>query len=201
MKEFNESMAHSDPFRQFEDWFRDVKEKNIHVPNAMTLSTVNSENRPSARVVLLQNFSPEGFVFYTNYRSQKAKDIEQNPFCSVIFFWPELQRQVRIEGKLAKVSDEASDTYFMSRPYGSRLGAWASPQSDVIQNRKVLEEKLNKVTKEFEGKEVVRPGWWGGYILVPDRFEFWQERESRLHDRICYLKQKDGSWKMFRIAP
>ncbi len=201
MKEFNESIAHHDPFRQFEDWFRAVTESKLSVANAMTLSTVDSNNRPSARVVLLQSVVPEGFVFYTNYKSRKAKEIEHNPLCCVTFFWPELQQQVRIEGKLKKVDEETSEKYFMSRPYESRLGAWVSPQSEIISNRKVLEEGLDAITKEMKGKEVKRPAWWGGYILIPEHFEFWQERESRLHDRICYMKQKKGAWSMCRLAP
>ncbi len=201
MKEFSESIAHHDPFRQFEDWFRAVNDAKLSVANAMTLSTVDSNNRPSARVVLLQSVVPEGFVFYTNYRSRKAKEIEQNPFCCITFFWPELQQQVRIEGKLRKVDEETSEKYFMSRPYESRLGAWISPQSEIIPDRKVLEEGLDAITKEMEGKEVKRPAWWGGYILVPEHFEFWHERESRLHDRICYTKEHEGAWSMCRLAP
>ncbi|MDQ3109716.1 MAG: pyridoxamine 5'-phosphate oxidase [Bacteroidota bacterium] len=201
MIEFNEAIAHQDPFRQFEKWFCAVTDTNLSVANAMTLSTVNSINRPSARVVLLQSVVSEGFIFYTNYRSRKAKEIEQNPFCCVTFFWPELQQQVRIEGKLSKVDEETSDKYFMSRPYESRLGAWISPQSEVIPGRNVLEEGLESITKEMKGKEVKRPSWWGGYILVPEHFEFWQGRESRLHDRICYVKQKNGAWSMCRLAP
>lgn len=201
MKEFNESTAHHDPFKQFESWFLAETEAKISAANAMTLSTVDSNNRPSARLVLLQSFSSAGFIFYTNYMSRKAKEIEQNPFCCVTFFWPELQQQIRIEGRLSKVDEETSEKYFMSRPYESRLGAWISPQSEIIPSRKVLEEELETITKEMKGKEVKRPAWWGGYILVPDHFEFWQERESRLHDRICYMKQKEGGWSMCRLAP
>lgn len=201
MKTFNESTTHHDPFKQFEEWFREVFETQVKVPHAMTLTTVNHEHRPSARVVLMQHFDSEGLFFYTNYKSQKARDIEQNPFCCVVFFWPELQRQVRIEGKLNRVSEEISENYFMSRPYESRLGAWASPQSEIIRDRNVLEEKLEQVVKEFEGKEVTKPAWWGGYVLVPDRFEFWQERHSRLHDRICYVKLENGLWSKNRLAP
>jgi pyridoxamine 5'-phosphate oxidase len=201
MKELNESTIHQDPFKQFEEWFLAAKETSLIVPNAMTLSTVGYDNRPSARVVLLQSFTSAGFIFFTNYKSRKAKEIEQNPFCCITFFWPELQRQIRIDGKLSKVNEQTSDNYFMSRPHGSRLGAWTSPQSEIIENRKVLEEKLDKITKEFEGKEVTRPAWWGGYILVPYHFEFWQEGESRLHDRFFYSKQKEDVWKINRLAP
>lgn len=201
MKEFNESTAHHDPFSQFAEWFRIVTEKKLSVANAMTLSTVDSIHRPSARVVLLQSFDSNGFVFYTNYKSRKAKAIEENPFGCLTFFWPELEQQVRIEGKLAKVDEQTSEKYFMSRPYGSRLGAWISPQSEIIPGREVLEEELDTLTKKMEGKEVTRPAWWGGYILVPDHFEFWLGRENRLHDRICYMKQKEGAWSMCRLAP
>ena len=201
MKEFNESMADPDPFRQFENWFLAAKEANVNIPNAMSLATVDAAHRPSVRVVLMQSFSPAGFVFYTNYRSRKAKEIEQNPYCCVNFFWPELQRQLRIEGRLSPVDEKTSDNYFMTRPYESRLGAWASPQSEIIPDREALENKLEKVKKEFEGKEPTRPAWWGGYLLVPDRFEFWQERESRLHDRISYEGSGNGKWIMHRLAP
>lgn len=201
MEELNEITAAKDPFKQFEAWFKRATEANLPVANAMTLSTVNAAMRPSSRVVLLQSFSKAGFVFYTNYQSRKGKEIEHNPFCCACFFWPELQQQVRIEGKLEKVSPQVSDAYFMSRPHGSRLGAWTSPQSEIIPGRKMLEEKLETVTREFSGKEVSRPGWWGGYAIIPDRFEFWQERESRLHDRIVYQEQPDGTWKMARLAP
>jgi pyridoxamine 5'-phosphate oxidase len=201
MKEFSESTAIHDPFKQFEAWFRVTTEKELSVANAMTLSTVDGNNRPSARVVLLQSYDSAGFIFYTNYKSRKSKEIEQNPFGSLTFFWPELQQQVRIEGKLGKVDEQTSDNYFMSRPYGSRLGAWISPQSEVIPGRQFLEEGLDTIAKKMEGKEVTRPAWWGGYILVPDHFEFWQGRESRLHDRLCYMKQKEGTWSMCRLAP
>lgn len=201
MKELNESTASPDPFVQFENWFGAVKEKSLSVANAMTLSTVDKDHRPSARVVLLQSFDSNGFIFFTNYKSRKGKEIELNPFCCLTFYWPELHQQVRIEGKLSKVDEEVSEKYFMSRPHGSRLGAWISPQSEIIPGRQVLEEGLDAITKKMEGKEVTRPSWWGGYVLVPDHFEFWLGRESRLHDRICYMKQKNGGWSMCRLAP
>lgn len=201
MKEFNESAAHPDPFVQFDNWFSAVKEKSLSVANAMTLSTVDKDHRPSARVVLLQSFDTHGFIFYTNYNSRKGREIELNPFGCLTFYWPELHQQVRIEGKLGKVDEEASEKYFMSRPYGSRLGAWISPQSEIIPGRQVLQEGLDAIAKKMEGKEIKRPSWWGGYALVPDHFEFWLGRESRLHDRICYMKQKIGGWSMCRLAP
>jgi pyridoxamine 5'-phosphate oxidase len=197
----DESMVDADPIKQFETWFRAAVESKVHEPNATVLSTVSAENRPSARVLLLRNFDEKGFVFYTNYNSRKGKDIEKNPYATLTFFWPELERQIRIEGKLEKQSAEESDLYFMSRPLSSRLGAWTSPQSEIIIDRKSLDEALEKITKHFEGKEVTRPEWWGGYVLVPNRIEFWQGRESRLHDRIVYLKMDGGEWEISRLAP
>jgi pyridoxamine 5'-phosphate oxidase len=161
---------------------------------------VNAGGRPSSRVLLLRNFDANGFVFYTNYNSRKAKDIEKNNNASLLFFWPELERQVRVEGKLVKQSAEESDRYFNSRPRESRLGAWTSPQSEIIADRSALDEELAVIIKKFEGKEVPRPEWWGGYTLQPDRIEFWQGRPSRLHDRVCYIKEK-GQWKIVRLAP
>ncbi|HET6991032.1 MAG TPA: pyridoxamine 5'-phosphate oxidase [Bacteroidia bacterium] len=197
----DESMVDANPFRQFETWFSAAAEAKVNEANAMTVSTVNPDNRPSSRIVLLRNFDENGFVFYSNYRSQKAKDIEKNNSASLLFFWPELERQVRIDGKLIKHSAKESDLYFNSRPRESRLGAWASPQSEKLADRKALDELYAKVEKQFEGKEVPRPEWWGGYVLVPDRIEFWQGRPSRLHDRICYSKDLKGNWKIERLAP
>ncbi len=196
----DESMVDADPVKQFGAWFHAAAEAKVNEVNAMVLSTVNEDCRPSARVVLLRNFGPEGFVFYTNYNSRKGREIGQNPFASLTFFWPELERQVRIEGKLRKQTPEDSDSYFLSRPPGSQLGAWASPQSEIIADRHYLEQALDKVTREFEGKKMLRPEWWGGYVLEPDRVEFWQGRPSRLHDRIVYLK-KDDTWEIVRLAP
>jgi pyridoxamine 5'-phosphate oxidase len=196
----DESMVDADPLKQFESWFREAVEGKVNEPNAMVVSTVNAEDRPSSRVLLLRNFDANGFVFYTNYNSRKAKDIEKNNNASLLFFWPELERQVRVEGKLVKQSAEESDRYFNSRPRESRLGAWTSPQSEIIADRNALDEELAVIIKKFEGKEVPRPEWWGGYTLQPDRIEFWQGRPSRLHDRICYIKEK-GQWKIVRLAP
>ena len=196
----DESMVDENPVKQFEKWFCEAVDAKVQEPNAMVISTVNSENRPSSRIVLLRNFDEKGFVFYTNYNSRKGKEIENNPYASLNFFWPEVERQIRIEGKLEKHSGEESDKYFMSRPLSSRLGAWTSPQSEIIRDRKSLDEAYQKITEHFEGKEVMRPEWWGGYVLVPDRIEFWQGRESRLHDRICYLKE-NNHWQIARLAP
>jgi pyridoxamine 5'-phosphate oxidase len=196
----DESMVDADPLKQFESWFREAVEGKVNEPNAMVVSTVNAGGRPSSRVLLLRNFDANGFVFYTNYNSRKAKDIEKNNNASLLFFWPELERQVRVEGKLVKQSAEESDRYFNSRPRESRLGAWTSPQSEIIADRSALDEELAVIIKKFEGKEVPRPEWWGGYTLQPDRIEFWQGRPSRLHDRVCYIKEK-GQWKIVRLAP
>jgi pyridoxamine 5'-phosphate oxidase len=196
----DESMVDADPLKQFESWFREAVEGKVNEPNAMVVSTVNAEHRPSSRVLLLRDFDSNGFVFYTNYNSRKAKEIEKNNNASLLFFWPELERQVRVEGKLIKQTAEESDRYFNSRPRESRLGAWTSPQSEIIPNRNALDEELAVIIKKFEGKEVPRPEWWGGYTLQPDRIEFWQGRPSRLHDRICYMKKND-QWKIVRLAP
>jgi pyridoxamine 5'-phosphate oxidase len=197
----DESMIEPNPLKQFGHWFQQAVDAKVHEPNAMIVSTVGADHRPSARVLLLWNFDSHGFVFYTNYNSRKGKEISVNPYCCLTFFWPELERQVRIEGKLSLQDTKGSDDYFMSRPRSSRLGAWASPQSEVIEGRKALDDVLQKLEKDFEGKEVLRPQWWGGYVLSPDRYEFWQGRESRLHDRICYMKQENETWHISRLAP
>jgi pyridoxamine 5'-phosphate oxidase len=197
----DESMIDQDPVRQFEKWFQEAVEAKVNEPNAMVVSTVDEMNHPSARVVFLRGFDQNGFVFYTNYQSRKGKEIEQNPFACFTFFWPELERQIRIEGRLTKQSAADSDAYFMSRPESSRLGAWASPQSETIAKRTVLKAKLEKVKADFSGKTVIRPEWWGGYSLMPYRVEFWQGRESRLHDRIQYQKNEGSGWSISRLAP
>jgi pyridoxamine 5'-phosphate oxidase len=196
----DESMVDQNPVQQFEKWFRAAVDAQVNEPNAMIISTVSVQGRPSSRVVLLRNFSDQGFVFYTNYNSRKGNEIAGNPYVALLFFWPELERQVRIEGRLEVQTKKDSDAYFSSRPRDSRLGAWVSPQSQEISSREVLDEELANVTKRFEGQDVTRPGWWGGYLLIPDRFEFWQGRESRLHDRICY-KLENNDWKITRLAP
>lgn len=197
----DESMVKNDPFQQFEVWFDEAVTAEVNVPNALYLSTVNEAGRPSGRIMLLRNFLSGGFSFYTNYNSRKGKEIEKNPFACITFFWPELERQVRIEGKLRKQTKEDSDDYFMSRPRESRIGAWASEQSAVIPDRESLENDLEELTAKFKDAEVVRPDWWGGYILIPDHIEFWQGRPSRLHDRICYRKDEKGNWKIERLSP
>jgi pyridoxamine 5'-phosphate oxidase len=197
----DELHTNTDPILQFKKWFQEAMDAQIIEPYAMTISTVNSTHRPSSRVVLLRDVSEEGFSFYTNYLSRKGQDLAVNPFAAMNFFWPELERQVRIEGKIVPLEAGASDAYFASRPRGSQIGAWSSPQSEIIESRKVLEDAVENYIQQFDGKDVERPPHWGGYCLIPDYIEFWQGRESRLHDRICYYQHSDGSWIRSRLAP
>ncbi len=189
-----------DPIQQFDKWWADALNSQITEVNAMTLATATQEGKPSARIVLLKGYDKAGFVFFTNYNSRKGNELLQNPHACLIFFWKELERQVRIEGIVSKVSEAESDAYFASRPVGSRIGAWSSPQSSVIADRKILEENVIKYAKQFHDI-VPRPPHWGGYIVKPQLIEFWQGRPSRLHDRIQYTIQENGSWKIERLAP
>ena len=200
LKELNENNVLSDPIKQFSLWMDEAISSNLIDPNAMILSTANKNGIPSARTVLLKGFDEKGFVFFTNYESAKAKDLAENSFASLLFLWLELERQVRITGKAEKVSREESEKYFISRPRDSQLGAWASKQSTVIPNRKILESKFEGMREKFEGKEVPPPSFWGGYKVIPQRVEFWQGRENRLHDRICY-SITEGEWKIERLSP
>ena len=197
----SESDVDGNPYSQFEKWFTEALNAEVLEPNAMTLATANTDGIPSARIVLLKEFTDQGFVFYTNYDSQKGKEIESNPYAALIFFWADLERQIRIEGVVEKVSEEESNQYFHSRPKGSQLGALTSPQSQTIASREFLEEKLADLEKEYEDKEVIKPEYWGGYRVIPNRIEFWQGRSNRLHDRIVYIQEKDQSWKFERLAP
>ncbi|MGB3683428.1 MAG: pyridoxamine 5'-phosphate oxidase [Rubrobacteraceae bacterium] len=196
-----ESDAAPDPVDQFRSWFEEALEANLHEPNAMTLSTATPDGRPSARVVLLKGFDGRGFVFYTNYEGRKARELEQNPNCSLTFYWGELERQVRVEGRAVRVPEEESDAYFDSRPRGSRLGAWASEQSRPVEDRVKLEERLKELEVEYEGREIPRPPFWGGYRVEPERMEFWQGRENRLHDRLLYSAVGSGAWEIQRLQP
>nr|MBC7612588.1 pyridoxamine 5'-phosphate oxidase [Pseudopedobacter sp.] len=196
-----ESDVAENPYSQFEKWFNEALNAKVLEPNAMTLATANTNGIPSARIVLLKEFTDEGFVFYTNYNSQKGKEIESNPYAALIFFWADLERQIRIEGVAEKVSEEESNQYFNSRPKGSQLGALTSPQSQTIASREFLEKKLADLEKQYEDKEVIKPEHWGGYRVIPNRIEFWQGRSSRLHDRIVYIQEKDKNWKFERLAP
>lgn len=195
-KQLNENDVEKNPFIQFDRWFGETLESKVSEPNAMILATATSDGKPSARVVLLKQFDSKGFSFFTNYQSKKGEQITQNPFGSIVFFWPELERQIRIEGAIKMASEEESETYFQSRPEGSRIGAWISPQSKVIPNRDHLESLLNSIKESPKN----RPPHWGGYILTPTLFEFWQGRPNRLHDRIQYTL-KGNSWVIERLAP
>lgn len=190
-----------DPFQQFEKWFNEVIESRVDEPNAMTLATVSKDGKPSARIVLLKGFDERGFYFYTNYESRKALELAENPNAALVFFWKELERQVRIEGKVRKTSPDMSDTYFHSRPEKSRIGAWASPQSRIIASRDFLDQEVKKVEERFKNMPVTRPSFWGGYVLQPEKVEFWQGRSSRLHDRIHYSPGEEGRWQIERLAP
>jgi pyridoxamine 5'-phosphate oxidase len=190
-----------DPFTQFNRWWDDVIKSEIEEVNAMTLATASLTAVPSARIVLLKSVTENGFVFYTNYNSHKGKELAENPQACLVFFWKELERQVRITGKVEKVSAAESDEYFNSRPAGSRIGAWASPQSSVITSRETIEKNTIKYDEEFADGNIARPPHWGGYIVIPTVIEFWQGRPNRLHDRLQYSKLKDGSWKIERLAP
>jgi pyridoxamine 5'-phosphate oxidase len=200
LKQLDKTHVLESPIQQLENWVHEAVNASLYEPTAMTLSTVSNLSKPSSRVVLLKGIVPTGLVFFTNYESRKGKELLQNPLGAINFFWPELERQVRIEGRIEKVSEEESNEYFHSRPRTSQLGALASPQSEVIEGREVLEKSIEKLTKEYEGKSILKPAHWGGYILIPDYFEFWQGRSSRLHDRIIYV-QEGANWKIKRLAP
>ena len=189
------------PIEQFAVWFDEAVDAVKADPNAMLLSTVSEEGHPTCRTVLLKGFDEKGFIFYTNYNSRKSKHIEKNPSVSLTFYWPGLMRQIHIEGKAEKVSAEKSDAYFETRPSSSRLSAWASAQSENVENREQLENQLKTIEKRFSGKEIPRPPHWGGYCVKPERIEFWQGRLNRLHDRICYTLQKNGEWQIERLSP
>ena len=192
---------HSDPLQQFSVWFAAALAAEIRDVNAMSLATATRDGKPSVRIVLLKGFDERGFSFFTNYDSGKARDLEANPFAEMVFYWPQLERQVRISGEVERTSREDSAAYFHSRPLGSQLGAWVSKQSEVIDARKVLDARLNEMTERFENGEIPLPPHWGGYRLKPDKFEFWQGRPNRLHDRFRYSRKADGTWLIDRLAP
>jgi pyridoxamine 5'-phosphate oxidase len=189
-----------DPFTQFSKWWEEAINAHIEEVNAMTLATSTPEGFPSARIVLLKGFDQNGFVFFTNYTSRKGKEIEENPHVALLFFWKELERQVRIVGEIKKLDVAASDAYFNSRPEGSKIGAWASQQSEAIESREIMEERVSAIEEKFKSIEIYRPDFWGGYIVAPTSIEFWQGRSSRLHDRILYTK-KEVHWDIQRLAP
>lgn len=190
------------PLEQFQRWFYEVEAADgVDEPNAMTISTIGLDGFPKNRVVLMKKYTFEGFIFYTNYNSEKGKAIAKNPSVCLSFFWPNLERQVIVKGNAEKIAANLSDGYFESRPVGSRLGAIASEQSEVVSSREVLESRLKKLEKEYENKEIGRPQSWGGYLVRPVSIEFWQGRPNRLHDRIRYVLQEDYNWKIERLQP
>jgi pyridoxamine 5'-phosphate oxidase len=200
-RSLRESEAAPDPFRQFGTWWQEAINSEIDEVNAMTVATASADGVPSARILLLKGFDERGFVFFTNYNSYKGKQLEENPRACLVFFWKELERQVRITGLVEKVSEQESDEYFNSRPEGSRIGAWASPQSTVIENREWLEKQRYEYAQQFQSRPLTRPPHWGGYRVKPVTIEFWQGRPDRLHDRLLYTLKEDGNWVMERLAP
>jgi pyridoxamine 5'-phosphate oxidase len=201
LQSLSENDADANPFRQFDTWWQEAINSALEEVNAMTLATASADGIPSARIVLLKSYDERGFVFFTNYNSYKGKQLEENPRACLVFFWKELERQVRITGLVEKVSAAESDAYFQSRPEGSRIGAWASPQSEVIQSRDWLEQQQHQLAKEFQTKPLVRPSHWGGYRVRPITIEFWQGRPDRLHDRLQYSLEESGNWAIERLAP
>lgn len=189
------------PFSQFNLWFHQAIEAQLPEPNAMTIATVAGNGQPSARIVLLKNFDERGFVFFTNYNSLKGKQLAANPQAALVFWWAELERQVRIEGEVIKISDSESNEYFHSRPQGSQLGAWVSNQSQIIESRAVLDRKLADLEAQYQQQEITRPPHWGGFRVIPRTIEFWQGRPNRLHDRLCYYFRKENTWEIKRLAP
>ena len=190
-----------DPFKQFTRWFSDAEQAELPLHNAMTLATASRAGKPSARMVLLKEVDARGFVFYTNYQGRKARELKENPFAALVFYWQPLSRQVRVEGAVERVAADESDRYFASRPRGHQLEAHASSQSQVIKDRGFLEEQFKTFTQMFAGQEIPRPAHWGGYRLLPETLEFWQEGEHRLHDRLRYRRVDDDQWVIERLAP
>ncbi|MBC7474873.1 MAG: pyridoxamine 5'-phosphate oxidase [Candidatus Sericytochromatia bacterium] len=198
--ELNEDNINQDPIQQFDKWFNEALNSNLDEPNAMALATSTKDGKPSLRIVLLKGFSEQGFIFYTNYDSKKGHQIIENPHAAITFLWGELQRQVRIEGTVEKLSIEKSTEYFHSRPRGSQLGAISSHQSSVINSREELEDNYNKLDKKYQDKIIPKPENWGGFIVIPEKIEFWQGRTSRLHDRLLFEKDSN-SWNLSRLSP
>lgn len=197
----DESDMLASPFEQFDKWFKEALESEVLEVNAMNLATATPNGKPSSRIVLLKGLDEKGFTFFTNYHSDKGQLLAINPQATLNFFWGELERQVRIDGIIEKVSHVESDEYFASRPKGSQIGAWVSEQSTEIESREVLENKLEELTNHYKDKEVLRPPHWGGYRLIPETIEFWQGRPSRLHDRLKYVKKGEDFWKVVRLSP
>jgi pyridoxamine 5'-phosphate oxidase len=196
-----EADVEPNPIDQFRKWWSEAVNSQIDEVNAMTVATASSDGMPAARILLLKGFDQNGFVFFTNYKSYKGMHLEENPKACLVFFWKELERQVRITGLVKKISEKESDDYFYSRPKGSQIGAWASPQSQVVENRDWLDKRFLQLTEEYKTKELKRPPHWGGYVVTPVIVEFWQGRPSRLHDRIQYTLEEGGNWKIERLSP
>lgn len=199
-RSLDEQTARPDPFEQFEQWMSEAIAAEVEEPNAMVVSTVSETGKPSSRIVLLRGFDRRGFVFYTNYDSKKATEIGSNPNASLLFFWPALERQIRVDGVVSKTSRAESEAYFATRPRESQIGAWASAQSRALESRRELEEKIDAIEKRFAGQSIECPDFWGGFRLEPEAFEFWQGRRSRLHDRLSYTKT-GHVWKIGRLSP
>jgi pyridoxamine 5'-phosphate oxidase len=200
-EELDEKSVDPNPIDLFRHWFDDAIASGLRLPDAMTLATATKDGKPSARMVLLKQVDDEGFVFYTNYRSSKAQELEENPQAALVCYWTQLDRQVRVEGSVTRVSPAESDEYFKTRPRESQIGAVASPQSEVVESREVLEKSFRELDELYRDRPVDRPAHWGGYRLKPERVEFWQNRTGRLHDRILYELKADGSWTIKRLAP
>jgi pyridoxamine 5'-phosphate oxidase len=199
--ELDETSVAHDPFEQFRGWYDEARaETAIVEPNAMTVATVGADGRPSARIVLLRGFDERGFAFFTNYESRKGHELDVHPDAALLFYWANLERQVRIEGLVARLDAAESDAYFAQRPRGHRVGAWASPQSRPVADRAALDAAVHAVEERFEGREVERPSFWGGFRVAPVRFEFWQGRRNRIHDRIVY-EREPGAWRILRLGP
>jgi pyridoxamine 5'-phosphate oxidase len=197
----SEADLNPNPFRQFAEWFNQALSSNLPEPTAMTLATASKNGVPSARIVLLKGFDDRGFIFYTNYESQKGRELEENPRAALVFYWSALERQIRISGIVTKVSRDESESYFGTRPFGSRCGAWASQQSRVIANREVLDKRAEDLLTQYKDKTVPLPPYWGGYCVSPTEIEFWQGRSSRLHDRFRYTRVAANQWRIERLAP
>ena len=197
----DEQTVDREPLPLFQRWLGEARQAGIKLAEAMTLATATADGKPSARLVLLKQADERGFVFYTNYNSMKARELDSNPQAALVFYWPQLERQVRVEGKVERVSAAESDAYFKTRPRESQIGALASPQSEVIASREALQQKAEELEQLYEGREIERPAHWGGYRLFAERIEFWKGRPGRLHDRIAYDRQTDGTWSIARLAP
>jgi pyridoxamine 5'-phosphate oxidase len=201
LQSLSEAEVKPNPLQQFQIWFDQAIAAEVPEPNAMTLATATPEGIPAARIVLLKGLDEQGFMFYTNYESRKGQELTANPRAVLVFWWAELERQVRIEGTVEKVEEAEAIAYFQSRPVGSRLGAWASNQSQVIHDRQVLEQRLQELTQQYQDQEIPKPAHWGGYRVIPTAIEFWQGRPSRLHDRLRYRQEPSSQWKIERLAP